>query len=143
MRFSRILGCKSLFNKFKTLSFETFLNIILYLEFKGLLRLRFWHRTEELGVGVWTKVKFPWLPYRLGCHWNKNFHFLVQMLVFSFFFCIVVPWATKYHTVQPQVNSCDLKRNRLLASVPCPRLARMGFYCKWKDFSVGWNLQLF
>gem|GEM_PF-6222455 len=31
-------------------------------------------------------------------------------------FCIVVPWATKYHTVQPQVNSCGLKRNRLLGS---------------------------
>gem|GEM_PF-4542371 len=73
-------------------------------------------RRFKLGVGVWTEVKFPWLPYRLGCHRNKDFHFLVQMLVFSFFFCIVLPWVTKYHTVQPDVNSCGLKRNRLLGT---------------------------
>jgi len=29
-------------------------------------------------------------------------------------FCIVSPWATKYHPVQRQVNSCGHKRNRLL-----------------------------
>jgi|GEM_PF-2708940 len=35
----------------------------------------------------------------------------------SEYFCIVSPWATKYHTVQPQVNSCGFKRNRLLISL--------------------------
>gem|GEM_PF-412338 len=30
---------------------------------------------------------------------------------------LVSPWATKYHTVQPQVNSCGLKRNRLLGGL--------------------------
>ncbi len=67
-------------------------------------------RRLELGLGVWTKVKFPWLPYRLG--WIENSPRAQAGLPRRF--CIVVPWATEYHTVQPQVNSCGLKRNRLL-----------------------------
>jgi len=67
-------------------------------------------RRFELGVGVWTKVKFPLMPYRLG--WIENSPRAQAGLPRRF--CIVSPWVTKYHTVQPQVNFCGLKRNRLL-----------------------------
>jgi len=45
-------------------------------------------RWFELGVGVWPKVKFPWLPYRLG--WIENSPRAQAGLPRRF--CIVVPW---------------------------------------------------
>ncbi len=67
-------------------------------------------RWLELGVGVWTEVKFPLMPYRLGRIENSPRVQARQPRRF----CIVSPWATEYHTVQCQVYSCDPKRNRLL-----------------------------